>query len=284
VATANAVVAAGARPVFVDIKRDDYTIDVADLERKITSGSRAVIPVHLYGHPCGMDELLEVAGKHSLSVIEDACQSIGSTYKGKQTGTFGIMGCYSMYASKVITAGEGGAIATNDDSLADKLRMIRNHGMVEGYDTRIFGLNMRLPELCAAIAKVQMGKLAGLLDIRRSNANMMSDLLRDCGKLVRTPQEGRDSKFNWYLYTVAIENAARDMAKSTMQANGIGTAVYYDPPVHQTPYYRMMAPETKLPETDWSSKHVLSLPVHPGVDEEGIHRIASTLHAALKNP
>lgn len=283
VATANAVVAAGAKPVFVDIKRDDYTMDVADLERRITARSRAVIPVHLYGHPCGMDELLEAAGKHSLSVIEDACQSLGSTYKGKQTGTFGIMGCYSMYASKVITAGEGGAIATNDDGLADKLRMIRNHGMVEGYDTRIFGLNMRLPELCAAIAKVQMGKLAGLLDIRRGNANMMSDLLRDCGK-VRIPQEGRDSKFNWYLYTVAIENAARDRVKSTMQANGIGTAVYYDPPVHQTPYYRMMAPETKLPETEWSAKHVLSLPVHPGVDEEGIHRIASTLHAALKSP
>src|ERR687884_1701701 len=128
VATANAVVAAGGKPVFVDVKKDDYTIDVSDLKTKITKKSRIVIPVHLYGHPSDIDEIRELAGKHSLDVIEDACQSLGSSYKKKQTGTFGILGCFSMYASKVLTAGEGGAISTDSDELADKIKMIRNHG------------------------------------------------------------------------------------------------------------------------------------------------------------
>ena len=149
VATANSVVAAGAKPIFVDINRKDYTIDVSDLRAKITKNSKAIIPVHLYGHVSDMDEIIELAAKHSLDIIEDACQSLGSTYKKKQTGTLGLMGCFSLYASKVLTSGEGGAVATNNDDLADKLKMIRNHGMVEGYDTRIFGLNLRLPELSA---------------------------------------------------------------------------------------------------------------------------------------
>ncbi|MGI0004831.1 MAG: DegT/DnrJ/EryC1/StrS family aminotransferase, partial [Nitrososphaera sp.] len=145
VATANAVVATGARPVFVDIDKKDFTIDASDARKKITKKTRAIIPVHLYGHPCDMDAIAELAEKRSLAIIEDACQSLGSTYKKRQTGTFGDMGCFSMYASKVLTAGEGGAIVTDDDRLAEKIKMIRNHGMVEGYDTRVLGLNLRLP-------------------------------------------------------------------------------------------------------------------------------------------
>ena len=149
VATANSVIAAGAKPIFVDINKHDYTVDIPDLKAKITKNSKAIIPVHLYGHPSDMAEIVELAEKFSIDVIEDACQSLGSKYKNKQTGTFGILGCFSLYASKVLTSGEGGAVVTNDDSLAEKIKMIRNHGMVEGYDTRIFGLNLRLPELSA---------------------------------------------------------------------------------------------------------------------------------------
>src|SRR5919205_895917 len=174
VATANSIVAAGAKPVFVDINKDDFTISISDLKSKITKNSKAIIPVHLYGHVSDMDGIIELATKHSIEIIEDACQSLGSTYKKKQTGTFGLMGCFSMYASKVLTSGEGGAVTTNDDNLADKLKMIRNHGMVEGYDTRIFGLNLRLPELSAAIAKVQMKKLTKMLELRRRNAELLT--------------------------------------------------------------------------------------------------------------
>ena len=177
VATANSVVAAGAKPIFVDINREDYTIDVSDLRTKITKNSKAIIPVHLYGHVSDMDEIIELAAKHSLDIIEDACQSLGSTYKKKQTGTLGLMGCFSLYASKVLTSGEGGAVATNDDDLADKLKMIRNHGMVEGYDTRIFGLNLRLPELSAAIAKVQMKKLDKDARIKKTKCRIIDKVI-----------------------------------------------------------------------------------------------------------
>ena len=191
VATANAVVATGAKPVFVDINIKDYTIDLYDLKKKISTKSKAIIPVHLYGHPADLNELNEIANQYSIYIIEDACQSLGSTYKNKQTGTFGTMGCFSMYASKVLTAGEGGAIVTNEDKIADTLKMIRNHGMVEGYDTRLLGLNYRLPELSAAIAKIQMRKLKTILDRRRRNSILLSNLLETINKKynIKIPQE-----------------------------------------------------------------------------------------------
>jgi perosamine synthetase len=283
VATANSVVAAGAKPVFVDINRQDYTIDVSDLKAKITSKSKAIIPVHLYGHPSEMDEIIELADKHSIDIIEDACQSLGSIYKKKLTGTLGIMGCFSLYASKVLTCGEGGAIATNNDHLADKLKMVRNHGMVEGYDTRILGLNLRLPELSAAIAKVQMSKLPKMLDLRRKNAELLTKLLFpmvDESKIT-LPEETDEKKFNWYLYTVAFENnGQRDQIKERMIKDKIGATVYYNPPVHKTPYYDTLVSLTEknsLSNTDWGSEHVLSLPIHPFVTEQDIERIVQSI-------
>ncbi|HJU33771.1 MAG TPA: DegT/DnrJ/EryC1/StrS family aminotransferase [Nitrososphaera sp.] len=278
VATANAVVAAGGRPVFVDVNKDDYTMDASDLKAKITKKSKVVIPVHLYGHPCNIDEIGELAEKHSLNIIEDACQSLGSSYKKKQTGTFGALGCFSMYASKVLTAGEGGAVATDSDELADKLKMIRNHGMVEGYDTRMLGLNLRLPELSAAVAKVQMQKLDNMLEIRRRNAELLTKLLFDSSKKydVKLPEETDDKKFNWYLYTVAL-SSERDQIKNTLVQNNVGATVYYSPPVHKMPFYAHAASETKLPMTEWCADHVLSLPVHPHVAEADVVRIANSL-------
>jgi dTDP-4-amino-4,6-dideoxygalactose transaminase len=276
-------VAAGGKPVFVDIKKDDYTIDASDLKSKITKRSKAVIPVHLYGHPSDMDEISELAEKHSIDIIEDACQSLGSSYKKKQTGTFGAMGCFSMYASKVLTAGEGGAVSTDSDDLADKLKMIRNHGMVEGYDTRVLGLNLRLPELSAAVAKVQMQKLDKMLQIRRRNAEMLNKLLFPSAKKhgVRLPEENPDKKFNWYLYTVAF-NQDRDQIKERLIKDNVGATVYYNPPVHKTPYYLHLAPGTRLPATEWSADYVLSLPAHPHVSESDVEHIASSLKAILE--
>lgn len=282
VATANAVVAAGAKPVFVDVKRDDYTIDVSDLKSKFTKKSRAIIPVHLYGHPADMDEIVEMAERHSINVVEDACQSLGSTFKKKQTGTFGVMGCFSMYASKVLTAGEGGAVATDSDEMADKIRMIRNHGMVEGYDTRVLGLNLRLPELSAAVAKVQMHKLARMLKLRRRNAELMSDLLSPAAKKqgITIPQETAEKKFNWYLYTVGLEGG-RDSVRDALVRGNIGATVYYNPPIHETPFYKKLTRGQKLPVTDWAAKHVLSLPVHPQVSEAEIEHIAESTVKAM---
>lgn len=290
VATANAVVASGAKPVFVDINTKDYTIDLHDLKKKISRKSKAIIPVHLYGHPADLTELNEIANQHSLYIIEDACQSLGSTYKNKQTGTFGTMGCFSMYASKVLTAGEGGAIVTNEDKIADTLKMIRNHGMVEGYDTRVLGLNYRLPELSAAIAKIQMKKLKTILDLRRRNSLLFSNLLETIIKKynIQIPQEDQIKKFNWYLYTLAFNGSddltLRDHIKKKLIENGIGVAVYYDPPVHKTPFYQKFSSlNDDLQNTNWSSEHVLSFPVHPGVAEIDIQNIVNVLEKELQN-
>jgi perosamine synthetase len=313
VASANSVVAAGGTPVFVDINETDYTIDIKDLATKITKRTRAIMPVHLYGHPADLDEIAELANSNSLEIVEDACQSLGSEYRKRQTGTIGSMGCFSMYASKVLTSGEGGAITTDDDLLADQLRMIRNHGMVEGYDTKVFGLNLRLPEICAAMAKGQMKKLDEMLEKRRNNAKLLTDLLShsDVDGLT-TPTEPDDGhkKFNWYLYTVALGSrqtgdkintpdlpghpGCRDLIRDEMVNSAkIGVAVYYDPPVHLTPYYRELV-QSRLPyqsrempnnlkTTEWASRHVLSLPVHPLLSADDIEYIANSFKSAKQN-
>jgi perosamine synthetase len=283
VATANSVACTGAKPVFVDIEKDTYTINPQSLKNKVSKKTRAIIPVHLYGHPAKMDEILEFARKYSLLVIEDACQSLGSSYDGKQTGSLGEMGCFSMYASKVLTSGEGGAITTNSDEFAEKLRMIRNHGMVEGYDTRILGFNMRLPEISAAIAKTQMKKLESMLYKRTTNAKKLQELLRnkiDNHEIV-LPQENQRVKYNWYLYTVAFNNL-RNRVKKLLNDNGIGATIYYDPPVHQTPYYSKFD-SRDLKMTEWASKSVLSLPVHPSLSENDLNFIAFKVEEAIKS-
>ncbi len=274
VATANAVFSVGAKPVFVDILENNYTMDPLDLKKKITKKSKAVIPVHLYGNVAYIDQISEVAKKHGLRIIEDAAQSLGSTFKGKHTGTFSDIGCYSLYPAKVMTSGEGGLIVTNNKKLTEKLRMIRNHGMVHGYDTKIFGLNLRLPEISAAIAKIQIKKLPKFLYKRKKNAKILTDLISTLD--ITIPKERKNEKVNWYLYTIATKNRNKVMKKLNMK--GIGAAAYYTIPVHKTPFYKK---KIKLLNTDWAASHVLSLPVHPGVSTQNLALIAKTLREEL---
>ena len=274
VATANAVVSTGAKPVFVDILKENFTIDPDDLEKKITKKTRAIIPVHLYGNVAIIERLSEISKKYNIPIIEDSAQSLGTTYKGKHTGTFFEMGCYSMYPAKVMTAGEGGFVVTNNKNLRDKLLMIRNHGMVHGYDTRIFGLNLRLPEINAAIATVQMKKLPKFLKSRRNNAKFLSKLISDLK--VELPIERKNENVNWYLYTISSDKRNKLLKK--LNEKGIGAAAYYPTPIHKTPFYKL---KTKLPVTDWASAHVLSLPIHPGVTQKNIEFIAKTMHEIL---
>ena len=275
VATANAVVSVGAKPVFVDIVKENYTMDPNVLKKKITKKSKAVIPVHLYGNVAYIDEIMEIANKHDLGVIEDAAQSLGSMYKGRHTGTFSQLGCFSMYAAKVMTSGEGGAIVTNDKELSEKLKQIRNHGMLHGYNTRILGLNMRLPEINAAIAKIQIKKLRKFIIQRRANAKILTNLLS--GLNITIPYERKDEKVNWYLYTIATKN--RDNLMKKLNSEGIGASIYYSQPVHKTPFYNK---KLKLPVTEWAASNVLSLPVHPLVSKQNLHRISKIIHKVIK--
>lgn len=270
VATANAVLSTGARPVFVDVSRENYTMSPEDLEKKLTAKSKAIIPVHLYGNVAFIDEIFEIAKKNDLRIIEDAAQSLGSTFAQRHAGTFGDLGCYSLYPTKTMTAGEGGFVVTDNEALHERLLTIRNHGMISGHDTSILGLNLRLPEINAAIASVQIQKLPGFLSRRRENARLLSDLIADTD--ITIPKERTDERVNWSLYTISVEN--RDALGKKLNSNGFGSAVYYSTPVHKMPLYR----GASLPDTDWAADHVLSLPVHPGVTTRDIDRMAKVIH------
>ena len=270
VATANSVKSVGAKPVFVDILKDNYTMDPNDLRKKITKRSKAVIPVHLYGHVAYMKEILETARKNNLKIIEDASQSLGSKLKGKHSGTFSHLGCFSLYAAKVMTSGEGGAIVTNDKKLAEKLKQIRNHGQSRKHFVTTFGLNFRLPEINAAIAKVQMKKLPRLLKDRKKNAQILTELLKNYN--IMLPRQRKSETLNWYLYTVALKS--RDNVMKKLNSSGIGATIYYSPPIHKTTYYKT---NTRLPNTDWASCHVLSLPIHQEVRKLDMVRMKKIL-------
>lgn len=270
-ATANAVKACGATPVFADIGLDDFCIDPADVKAKITPKTKAIIPVDIYGNVGKVREVKEIASASGIPTVEDAAQALGSMDNGAYAGTLCDLGCFSFYPSKVITTGEGGAIATNNEELGRKLRMIRNHGMVQGYDTTILGLNLRLPEMEAAIGVEQLKKMENFIQIRRKNALAFSEKLRDASTVV-PPTEPTGKRYNWYLYTIYVK-ASRDALMQRLRAAGYGAVVYYDPPVHLTPYYQQFV-RTPLKVTEDASKHVLCLPVHQGVKMEEIEEMA----------
>jgi len=273
-ATANAVKFLGAAPVFADIRLSDYTVDVADVKRKLSKETRAVIPVNLYGGIADIAALREFLDRDHIPVIEDAAQSLGSTQGGMHSGTLGEMGCFSFYPSKVISTGEGGAVATNDAEIATKLRMIRNHGMIRGYDTTILGLNLRLPEIEAALGVEQLRRLEGFIASRRRNAEALS---KGLGPLesVRIVRELPGQRFNWYLYTVYVKEN-RDRLMKRLRGRGFGATVYYDPPVHRTPYYSKLT-SSQLPNTDDAAAHVLSIPVHPFVTESDVDEMVTLI-------
>ncbi len=249
-------------------------MDVADVRRKLSKKTRAVIPVNLYGGIADIAALREFLDRDSIPVIEDAAQSLGSMQGGVYSGTLGEMGCFSFYPSKVISTGEGGAIATNDAEKATKLRMIRNHGMVKGYDTTILGLNLRMPEIEAALGVGQLRRLEGFIASRRRNAEALTKGLGSLGS-VRVVREMPGQRFNWYLYTIYVKGG-RDKLMKRLRERGFGATVYYDPPVHRTPFYAKMV-NGPLPNTDDAAAHVLSIPVHPFVTESDIDEMVTLI-------
>ncbi len=278
VATSNVVLASGARPVFVDTKKD-YNMDPKELKKAITKKTKAIIPVHVFGYPADMDEIRETA--KSIPVVEDAAESMGATYRGTQTGKLSLAGCFSMYASKVVTSGEGGAISTDDDELADRLRLVRNHGMVHHNDSRHLGFNYRLPEMGAALASVQMDRLAGFLEARVRNASYLTERVASLDGVSFT-QHSADRTHVYYLYTLYLRKN-RDRIQRALNDANIGAAVYFQIPAHKTELYSRLGYGRKVLEnTEAASKHVLSLPVHPAVSEADIERVAEAFLKAAR--
>lgn len=278
IATANCMLYAGASPVFVDIEAATFNIDPSLIERAITPRTRAILPVHLYGQCCDMDAITEIAEKHKLLIIEDACQSHGATYKGKKAGSFGT-GTFSFYPTKNMTCGEGGMITTNDAEFAERCRVIRNHGMKRRYYHDALGFNFRMTDISAAIGLEQLKKLDKFNAIRQENAAYYSEHLRG----VTVPTEAASCSHVYHQYTIRIKTGLRDPLREHLKENGIGTEIYYPVPIHQQAFIQKMVPNLPaLPQSELAAKEVLSIPVHPSVSPADRERIVKTINSFME--
>ncbi len=283
VATAEAVVMAGGKPVFTDIDPETYNISPAEIEKNITKKTKTILPVDLYGFAADIKPIREIAARHGLAVVEDAAQAHGATYNGKPAGVFADAACWSLYASKNITTGEGGVVTTDSAEVAETLRLIRSHGEKAKYASLMLGYNYRMSEIQAAIGLVQLEKLPAFVAKRCENAKRLTKLLAETDRL-QLPEETKDRQHSWYLYTVRLKNAAeneRNKIVEELRRKGIGAEVYYVNPVHIMPYYRELFGGCRLPETEKAAKQVFSLPIHPGVTEAQIDYIGKTLLSLL---
>jgi len=278
VATAEVIAMVGAKPVFVDIDPETYNISPEKIEKAVTKKTKAIMSVDLYGLPADMEPIKEIADKYELRIIEDSCQAHSASYKGKPPGAFADTACWSFYASKNMTTGEGGMITTNNDETAEKMRFMRSHGEKEKYKSLILGHNYHMPEIQAAIGYIQLMKLPKFSAKRRGNAKRLSTKLGKTGKL-QLPKEPKGFRHSWYLFTVRLRGAKRkkrDKVVETLRKKGIGAEVYYVNPIHLMPYYRKFG-KHRLEETEKAAEQVFSLPVHPGVTRKQIDFIGESV-------
>ncbi len=269
IASANSILFTGARPVFVDVDDATFNINPALIEQAITPRTKAIMPVHLYGCVCDMDALQAIADKHGLKIVEDACQAVAATYRGRAAGSFGT-GCFSLYATKNVMSGEGGVITTNDDLIAEQCRMLRNHGMKRRYYHEMLGYNFRLSDLHAAIGLAQMDRLADFTEKRRANAAYLSANL----KTVVTPKLKVGYGHVWHQYTVRVDGGRdRDAAVKQLNEAGVGTGIFYPVPAHQQGYMQEIVGKVEMPVAERLAKEVLSLPVHPQLSQADLETI-----------
>jgi len=275
IATAEAILLAGARPVFVDIHPNTYLMDIAQVESKITPRTKAILPVHLYGQAVDMDPLREIASRHGLRVIEDACQAHGAEYKGRRTGGLGDAGAFSFYYSKNLGAyGEGGFIATNDAELAGKMRMIRDHGSGQRYHHDLIGFNGRLDEIQAVVLRTKLPHLQAWNEQRRLHARQYDELLRDTP--VVTPVECPENQHVYHLYVIRAPR--RDELQAFLKSHGVATGIHYPIPGHLQPALsRLGYGPGDLPVTERVTEEILSLPMYAELTGEEIGTVAESI-------
>lgn len=271
IATVEAIAQVGATPVFVDIDPDTYTMDWRQLEGALSERTRAIIPVHLYGHPADMRPILDFAHEHGLRVIEDASQAHGATYQGKRAGSFGDIACFSLYCSKNLGAyGEAGICLTSDAMLAESLRILRDHGSRIRYQHEILGVNARMDEIQAAILNVKLAYLDRWNEQRQAYAQIYSEQLQDVVEAVPTVREGASHVF--YVYVAQVRE--RDQVHQYLSEQGIGSGIHYPTPIHLQPacqhygYTRGM-----LPVTEAVCERIISLPMYPELTSEQLQAV-----------
>lgn len=277
-ATVESILYTGATPVFVDIEPDTFNINPALIESKVTEKTKAILPVHLYGHPADMNKIMEIARKYNLMVIEDCAQAFGANIKGKPVGSFGIAGAFSFYPSKNLGAyGDGGMVITDDQGLAERVRQLRNHGSSAQYVHDIIGFNSRLDEIQAAILLIKFKRIGQYNELRRKKAHLYNEHLKDCE--VNPPAERPGYYHVYHQYT--IRSPKRDELQKTLKDRGISSVVYYPVPLHLQKALSFLGyREGSLPEAERASKEVLSLPIYPELEDSVIERIAYIIRNA----
>ncbi len=273
--TIAAIAMVGARPVFVDIEPDTYTLNPEHLPKAVTSRTRAIVPVHLFGHCAEMEPIMAFALSAGIPVIEDAAQAHGSRYRGQSAGTFGIAGCFSFYPTKNLGAyGDGGAVVTDDDQLAQQLRLLRNYGQISPYQSVVPGYNSRLDELQAAFLRVKLPYLEQSNRQRAQIAALYQELL-DIPE-IRHPIVRPGHEPNWHLYVIRAQR--RDELWRFLEANGIQSNVYYPIPAHlQQAYASLGYREGNFPEAERAAREVLALPMFPELTPEEVELVAATI-------
>ncbi len=275
IATAEAISAVGARPVFVDVDPVSYTMDPALVEAAITPRTAALLPVHLYGQTADLDALLKIAQRHNIHLVEDACQAHGATYKQKKAGTVGVAGCFSFYPGKNLGClGEGGAIVTDDAQLAERMRMIRDHGSIKKYEHRVPGYNFRMEGLQGGFLSVKLNHLDLWNERRRAAAKRYSELLSDSG--LTLPVEMPYGQHVYHLYVIQSDD--REALRQQLSEAGIETGLHYPVPLHlQEAYASLGYSRGSFPVSEHLAGRILSLPMHPGIGDEQIEQVASVL-------
>ncbi len=284
IATINPIIMLGAKPVLVDIDRETFNIDSTKIEAAITSRTKAIMPVHLYGQPADMTKIQDIANRNNLTIIEDSCQAIGAEYKGKKAGNLGSLGCFSLYATKNIMCGEGGIVTTNDDEHAKLIRQFRQHGMSGSYQYEHLGYNYRLTDLQAAIAVEQLKKVDKFTKARQDNAEFFDEHLKNVSSIV-TPNPTSDRTHVYHQYTLVISDKcrfSRDEIVKKLKEQGIVAGVYYPQPLHHIEHIAKITGRHPgdFPITEELTKKVLSLPVHPMLTPEDRETIVGAIKEA----
>jgi perosamine synthetase len=277
IATANSILYCNAKPVFADIDSQTFNIDPGEVKKKITKDTKAVLIVHLYGQPCEMDALIKICEENNLRLIEDACQAHGATIKGRKVGGFGDCGVFSFYPTKNMTTGEGGMLTTDKAEIAEKARLLREHGSKVRYHHQNLGYNYRMTDIAAAIGLAQLNKLESFNRKRIENSRKLTDALREIKGLI-PPIVKPGVKHVFHQYTIRVTkdfHLSREEAVKRLNEKGIGTGIYYPIPVHKQPYIKGDFGDLKISED--ASNAVLSLPVHPGISNEDLDYMCETL-------
>lgn len=274
IATANAVLFQNAKPVFADVDERTFNIDPEDVLEKINQKTKAIIGVHLFGQPFDLKAIKEICEDHKLFLIEDCAQAHGAEYKGMKVGSFGDVSCFSFYATKNMTTGEGGMVLTNEKEIERKLRLIINHGQEEKYLHTVLGYNLRMTNIQAAIGVAQLKKLDIFNEKRIRNAEYFNKRLE---AYLEIPYVEKDVKHVYHQYVVKVKDG-RDELLKFLHEKGVGAAVHYPLPIHRQPLYQRLGyPEDMCPNSVELSKVVLSLPVHPALKEDELRYICEAV-------